>query len=136
MPLPENYRPKEGDELLIRAKVKYDCDPGDDDVHLNPAGAEHKDIIIPLVRVHSLLCRKWKPKDRVRARCTIVVVFATFDDLVWVRLDCDPGASSQTMLTYLANGLQPESALDVPSAQPEPPPPAPQTSTTDDDIPF
>jgi hypothetical protein len=63
MTLPKGYLPKKGDELLIRATVKYDVDRKRDPddpvwVHLKPVGG-HNSFVASLDAVAGLHCRKW-----------------------------------------------------------------------------
>jgi hypothetical protein len=104
MPLPDGYLPKEGDELLIRAKVKYDIDDGDENVHLSVVGEEWKTFIIPISRIHSLNFRAWNEGDKV---CEIKdgrfgVVIDTHGDQVWVEL------VTGNLATFHANELEPQ----------------------------
>lgn len=130
MPLPEGYRPREGDELLIRAKVAYDVDTGDDAVHLRPVGSEYKSLMIPLDQIHALHFRRWNEGDRVLDRefnrgGTVV---ATIDDQVWVKVSPTEDDPSGFMSTFDANDLQPyveAATADIGTADPmgiDPPP--------------
>jgi hypothetical protein len=88
MPLPEGYLPRRGDELLIRAKVSFDVEPDDEDVHLEPIGAEWKKVMVPLADVHAIHCRKWDKGDKViwqsfeGAKSTVIAVYKKW---VWIK---------------------------------------------------
>ena len=64
MTLPKGYLPKEGDELLIRATVKYDVrikkDATDETtyVHLRPVGG-HTSFMVDVAAVAGIYCRNW-----------------------------------------------------------------------------
>jgi hypothetical protein len=103
MPLPEGYLPRRGDELLIRAKVSFDVEPDDEDVHLEPIGAEWKKIMIPLADVHDLHCRTWKKGEKVtQANWGSGTIIAVHENMVWVQLALTGG-----LATFEANALEP-----------------------------
>ena len=62
MTLPKGYLPKEGDELLIRATVKYDVHKDATDettyVHLRPVGG-HTSFMVDVAAVAGIYCRNW-----------------------------------------------------------------------------
>ena len=107
MTLPKGYLPKKGDELLVRAKVAYDVEDHDADVHLIPIGANHKRLVVPLDLVHAIVLRKWKKGDKVRSaefEGTGVVVAA---DGPWVWIKEIDGENADSMWTLEANDLEP-----------------------------
>ncbi len=119
MPLPEGYLPREGDVLLLRAKVKFDVDPEDTSVHATCIGCTYRDVTIPLEEVFGLHFRAWEPHDKVQnihdhEDCG--EVFAVCDDKVWVKLD------TGAMATFEANALeaQPDSTPHLIAAAPPP----------------
>jgi hypothetical protein len=147
MPLPEGYLPRKGDELLVRARVTYDCEVGDADVHVAMVGAEHKKYMIPLAEIHSLHARKWSEGDRVQNDWGWFEVVAVSDDQVWGKCRGhlnDSGGSIGLKYTFDANDLEPyvepatdmvalgeEVALNYPAA----PPPAPAV-VDDEEVAF
>lgn len=142
MPLPEGYRPREGDELLIRAKVAYDCEPNDGSVHIKLVGAEYKSAVLALTDVHALHCRAWNEGDKVvQKNWGHGTVLAVHENMAWVHL------KSGQMATFEANELEPyvEPAEDlgnqivrqviekVDAALVPPPAPGSQADVGDDD---
>jgi hypothetical protein len=107
MPLPEGYRVRKGDEVLIRARAKRDSIIDDDPetaYYLEIIGREYLTILLRLDQVHALYRRKWNKGERVReigdpASCGEVV--AVHDEFVWVKMDKD-------MVTFEANELEGE----------------------------
>ena len=97
MPLPQGYRPRKGDELLVRARVTYNCEVGDADVHVAMAGAEHKKYMIPLADIYSLHARKWNEGDRVQNDWGWFEVIAVSEDQVWAKLLGATGPSHSTI---------------------------------------
>jgi hypothetical protein len=103
MPLPEGYLPRRGDELLIRAKVSFDVETDDEDVHLEPIGAEWKKVMIPLAEVYALHCRTWKKGEKVtQANWGSGTIIAVHENMVWVQLALTGG-----LATFEANALEP-----------------------------
>lgn len=105
---PANYRPREGDVVLVRAKVTIDCDPGDPYVHLK---VNHTRVGVDLKDLEGIITRTWKPKDRVRNVHDLSdrgVVIAVCDGMAWVKLN------SGAFYSY--------AALDLEDDDPPPPP--------------
>jgi hypothetical protein len=88
MPLPKGYLPREGDIVVLHAKVKYDVTPGEDRVLVKAIGS-FGDISTPLDKVVSLHCRNWNEGDMVIDPGNLShgsgKVLAVFDDVVWVK---------------------------------------------------
>jgi hypothetical protein len=79
---------REGDTVLVRAKVKLDVDPGDEHLHVK---AGYQSIALEPDDVHSLVGRGWREGDRVQ--CTNAadyadrgpgIVLAIIGDFCWV----------------------------------------------------
>jgi hypothetical protein len=107
MPLPEGFLPRKGDELLIRAKVSFDVEPDDEDVHLEPIGAEWKKIMIPLANVHELHQRSWKKGEKVRSREFDGIGLIMAIDGCWIWIKEISGENEGSMWTLEANELEP-----------------------------
>ncbi len=124
MPLPEGYRPKRDDILIVHGVVKYDVDAEDHNVHLKIVGT-YVDASPKLQDIVGLHCRHWEEGDRVRLvedPDSFGEVIATHDDQVWVK--GLPGSNFDgDMETWIANILEPMPE-EIPAAPPEPPPPA------------
>jgi hypothetical protein len=104
MPLPEGYRPRKGDELLIRAKVEFDVDLEEKDVHLR---VDYHKLVIPLAEVQALHIRSWKKGDRVLDEDGLLgTVIALHGSSVWVKRDA-VGDEPADMWTFEANDLRP-----------------------------
>lgn len=88
MSLPEGYRPREGDVLVLHGTARFDVDPGDDEVHVQIDG-DFASRIIPLNKVVGIHCRHWQIGDRVRLNddAEARTVLAVHDDLVWTKAD-------------------------------------------------
>lgn len=125
MGLPTDYWPREGDVLIVRATVKYDVDPGEEDVHILVGSNTYTPVRIPLADVTGVHCRRWEVKDRVRVMDGSIgllgvdaTVIGTHGEWAWVKLDGDHPHEAPTSVH--ANQLGPI----VPPA--EPPPLAPE----------
>ena len=134
MPLPEGYLPREGDELLIRVKVRFSVDAGETSVLIDRVTS------VELNEIHAIYCRKWNEGDRVKLRrddSAIGTVIATHGKHIWVHWDSDPDQTVEDFDSHLANDLEPEPAIiAAPETQPIEPPPAPAVASDDDDLPF
>jgi hypothetical protein len=85
MPLPEGYLPREGDVLIVYARVKYNVDHGDEYVHVNNANG-----VIGLDNVIGIHSRKWEEDDAVRfikMPEATGVVRSIRANMVWIELD-------------------------------------------------
>lgn len=90
MSLPKDYRPREGDVVVLHGTVKYDFDPTDDDeakifVRLIEDYADRR---VPLSTVVGLFSRAWKAGDAVRNvddHEDAGTVVATYGTYVWVK---------------------------------------------------
>jgi hypothetical protein len=107
MPLPEGYLPRKGDELLIRAKVSFDVETDDEDIHLELIGAERKKIMIPLANVHELHQRSWKKGEKVRSREFDGIGLVMAIDSPWIWIKEISGENEGSMWTLEANELVP-----------------------------
>lgn len=65
MPLPEGYRPRRGDVIILRAVVQHNVDPEDDSVHCKLIGHYGGTSIVDLPEVLGLYRRHWNEKDKV-----------------------------------------------------------------------
>jgi len=87
MSLPKGYLPREGDVLVVHAKVKFDVQPGEDLVHVK---VEHNGFAVTLSKVVGIALLKFDVGERVvckdDASCVGEVV-AICDDAVWIRVD-------------------------------------------------
>jgi hypothetical protein len=90
MSLPDGYLPREGDIVVLHAKVKFDVDAGEDRVHCRLIGS-FADTSIPLNKVESLHCRHWNEGDMVidpdNQNYGPGKVVAALDDVVWVKFN-------------------------------------------------
>ena len=130
--MPKGYLPREGDVLLLLARVKYDVEVGDTAFGEEDKGptvwvrliGDYQDRRVPLKEVHSVVGRTWRVGDKVRSlndhndRGEVVAVK---DGMAWVQ------HVSGSFLTYAGLDLERDPALDeaeVPSAPPLRPRPA------------
>lgn len=105
MSLPEGYRPREGDVLLVRGIVAYNVEPGDPSVHVKIEGSYSGKAIVTLDKVYALARRRWEPNEKVRIPVRGMTepgeVIGTFQDHVWVQ-----HPKYVAPMTYQANELQ------------------------------
>lgn len=107
MALPEGYRPRAKDIIMLRGIVAYDVDPDDKDVHVKIEGS-HASAVVKLTDVESLVCRAWKKNEEVQPihRSTQWekpgVVLHTSGEWAWV---ADPDGTGP--MTYHSNALEP-----------------------------
>lgn len=106
MPLPEGYLPREGDEVLIRARLKHGLDD-DGEGYFEIVGKEHNKFFMDADKIHGLYRRQWNEGDKVRSiefgwqgR-----VLATSEVWVWVEVETGPDAYRK--YTFAANELEP-----------------------------
>lgn len=100
MPLPEGYLPREGDEVLIRAKVRFMAAEGDETIFLT---VKHQKISVPSADIHALYCRHWNVGDKVASDefDNPGEVMAAHCDYAWVK------TKYGIMCTVAANDLKP-----------------------------
>lgn len=125
MPLPNGYLPREGDVLVIHARVKFDVDPEDRGVHLAFA---YQNLVIDLDKIVGIALRTWKPSEKVRHRNIDNLrgeVSAICGDKVWVKLaegSRRMKPSPNGFLTVHCNELEPDGPPADTSPIPEPAP--------------
>lgn len=123
MALPANYRPREGDKVLIRAVVRFDCDVGEDEAHLKIVGSEHNTPILKLDKIHSVVSRAWVVGDLVKTQdgdITLGCIQGVVGEWVWieVRKSHEPTLVGK-MYTYSAmeiDNVPPEPVVGLPSS--------------------
>ena len=115
MNVPKGYRPREGDVVAVRAKVRFDfdLDPRDDkNVHVTLDG--WKEMRVPLSDLVAVEARTWKKGDRVRNvndysdRGEII---AFLDGQAWVKLGGGRFATFSSL--DLEDDLEPESDAEL-----------------------
>jgi hypothetical protein len=104
MPLPEGYRPRKGDILVLHGVVKHDVHPGEESVFVTIDG-HYGTESVKLDGIASLFARAWNKGERVRQNIMSTntgdgEVVATYGDRVWVKFDVDG-----SMGTFRANDL-------------------------------
>ena len=131
MSLPEGYLPREGDTLIILAKVKHSFDPGDTMVHVVPEG-HYSAIAIDLDKILGLYARAWDIDARVLFEGSEGIVAAVYGSSVWVRFGEGDTASFETVE---ANELRPAppAAMEAPEPAPPAPPPMPDGAPVPDE---
>lgn len=103
--LPEGYRAREGDELLVRVRVRFDMDDGDKTIFVEPVSENnrHTRFAVNLADVEALYLRHWQEGDRVRKRNgQIGEIAAACGEYVWVKGPAGPPD------TVHANDLDPD----------------------------
>jgi hypothetical protein len=67
MSIPEGYLPRNGDEVLIRARAKRDARPEEPDIecYLEIIGKEHQKFFLKASEIHSVYARCWNIGDTV-----------------------------------------------------------------------
>lgn len=81
--IPERYMPREGDVVAVHARVRFDFDAGDTDLHLTIGGFQK--VTVDLEDVVSWVSREWKPGDQIGWNDGPGIVIAIVEDRVWVR---------------------------------------------------
>jgi hypothetical protein len=121
----KNYIPREGDVVLLRARVKYDFGPADDpeveQVWFRLEG-DYQDRRLPLDRIQEVVERQWQVGDKVRSvndheDCGEVI--AIHERMAWVK------HLSGSFLSYPGLDLEfdpVENPKPIPVAAPECPP--------------
>lgn len=150
MSLPEGYRPREGDVLVLHAKVRFDVEPGDLVAHVE-VGLYKRGCAVALDEIVGVHLRRWSKGDRVRwtdpilnsgdSRSSVAydaTVVAAADDHAWIKLGSDGSFRSVHANSLVPLFDPPED--DVPEAaptySPAPPPTAATNESDDDDIKF
>lgn len=113
-------RLKEGDTVILHAKVQFNVDEEDDVVHAN---ISHYRMVLPLQEVRGVYARKFDVGDRVIARGIFLgEVAAVHGDYVWVK----QGDDFQTRRATDLDRLEVDPPLPPPEQPPMiSPPPAP-----------
>lgn len=127
MPLPKDYLPRDGDIIVVHAKVKFDVDPGEDRAHIRVVGS-HQDISVPLDKIVQIHCRKWSEGDEVVWNDRHGTVLAVHEDNCWLSV---PG-HCPSLVTAPANDLEPL-AIAPETEQRAEPPTAPGSAPHGDD---
>jgi hypothetical protein len=124
MPLPEGYRPREGDVVTVRARVKYNLEDPDEWVHLQTLvpsryGGGGANFTVEPHEITALVSREWKPGMLVRNcsdRSERGIVVTAFDG--WVVVKPPEGSDSGP---WIFSSLEVEDDAS-PVAEPPPPP--------------
>ncbi len=133
MPLPDGYLPREGDELLVRVRVRHAVEAGEDNVHVNPSSRPYSNFVVDKDDIHAVYCRTWKPGEKARvigAPNTYGEVIAIAEGCVWLKM------TDGQFLTFGANALEAKiDPIDEPFVEPIKPPTR-QPVDDKDEIPF
>lgn len=102
--MPPNYRPREGDVVLVLARVRFDADKEDKHVHIQIVGEEHIRAAVAIDGLAGVFNYGWKVGDRVCNKSQhsgAGVIIALRDKMAWVKRD------DGSFLTYALNELEP-----------------------------
>lgn len=121
MPLSDDYLLREGDIVVLHAKVKYDLEAGDDIIFVSVR--EHDSTSVPLSRIVGLHCRRWDVGTRVvTLDGSEGEVVGVYEDQAWVKF-----AYVAAPITFHANLLAPAPMPITKRAGPAIEPPAAPT---------
>ncbi len=117
MPLPKDYRARQGDVVLLHATVKYDADPTDTYLDVEITG-RYGSIAVDLVSIAGLDHLGLKPDNRVvilseepkdDSPPTVWIVIALHDEKAWIKIaDCDPSVTTDRLVPLRWLGRAPE----------------------------
>jgi hypothetical protein len=102
MPLPEGYLPREGDVLTVQAKVRFNVEPGEKDVHVRIVG-DFRDTRVPLDKVVGITLRNWEEGDGIislQQEGCFGIVASVHDEHVVMKLD------PKALAPHLSGGLR------------------------------
>lgn len=139
MGLPEGYRPRKGDIVVLHARIKNDLFRSSSRESLLDSGTSMQivgqagDTWVDFENVVGLMQRHWEPGDKVRFKRNgrFGEVVAVFEDKAWIKM---AGDETTVMSTECANELEDDTPPPEEVDLPEPPPPAP--GRADDEEPI